>query len=155
MTFLSTTTCLTQQLNNDYGDTSSPSSSSWRRPAADLAWSRLNRIINADTWKKTREVGVKLGNLCAEIAKFQVMNGNHYIAEQPQGSELFGLRQWEELFHGFPAYGVIVDQRMLGLKRPLPPRLPGLVRCAKMEHAEQAGPDLALEALWCLGDRYP
>ena len=87
-------------------------------------WSRLNRLINHDTWKKTRGVGERLGKLCAAIALWQVQHGLDFLIEQPWQSELFGMKEWENVFAQIRVFGIVVDQCMLGLKMDKPPYAP-------------------------------
>eukprot|EP00975_Prorocentrum_lima_P043849 9196944-Prorocentrum_lima.AAC.1 len=57
-------------------------------------FSALNRIVEPDAWRKSRNVSVPLGDLAGEIALHKLRHGRHFILENTQGSELFELPAW-------------------------------------------------------------
>ena len=57
----------------------------------------LNRKINPQAWKESRELSVPLARLSGDVALEQVDNGRHYLVEQPQGSGLFQEDCWVKL----------------------------------------------------------
>eukprot|EP00975_Prorocentrum_lima_P006734 1447903-Prorocentrum_lima.AAC.1 len=60
-------------------------------------FSALNTMVAPDAWHKSRNLSVPLGDLSGEIALHQLRHGRHFIVENPQGSELFGLPAWVKL----------------------------------------------------------
>ena len=67
-------------------------------------------------------MGLPLAKLCAAIAMFQVQAGRHYVVEQPRGSDMFQLPEWQALVD--VSYKCQFDQCQLGLKEKCPPYLP-------------------------------
>ena len=56
--------------------------------------------------------------LAALVAVRQMQEGRHFIAEHPQGSDMWKLPEWVSLEQRFPVHKVDVDQCMLGLRGP-------------------------------------
>ena len=56
--------------------------------------------------------------LGAPVAVFQMMEGRHFIAEHPQGSDMWSLPEWLEVDERFTVHKVDVHQCMLGLRGP-------------------------------------
>ena len=44
-------------------------------------WSHFNRVHNHATWLKNHKIGVRLANLAAEVAMYQLANGRHFLIE--------------------------------------------------------------------------
>ena len=57
-------------------------------------YSAVNRVYNHDAWAKSRETSVPIGNLCGNIALYQLHEGRHFLVEQPLGSEMFTFKPW-------------------------------------------------------------
>ena len=58
-------------------------------------FAHLNRVINHPAWVRSRRVSVPLAKLAGEVALIQVRNGRHFLAEHPQGSDLWSLAVWK------------------------------------------------------------
>ena len=58
-------------------------------------FSGLNRAIHREGWDRSRYLSVPLGELGGQVALFQLNNDAHFIAENPQGSELWELPSWK------------------------------------------------------------
>ena len=84
----------------------------------------LNKVINPETWHRTRAEGVALAQFCAEIADVQCAAGRHFVVEQPAGSDMFALPVWEQLARKFPLVKCHFDQCRVGLRMSRPPHLP-------------------------------
>ena len=84
----------------------------------------LNKVINPETWHRTRAEGVALAQFCAEIADMQCAAGRHFVVEQPAGSDMFALPAWEQLARKFPLVKCHFDQCRVGLRMSRPPHLP-------------------------------
>ena len=84
----------------------------------------LNRIINHAAWEAARTIGLPLARLCAQVAKFQLSRGRHFLLEQPHGSLLFRLPEYQELAQSFDLIRVVFDQCMTGLRMLTFPFLP-------------------------------
>ncbi|CAJ1367944.1 unnamed protein product, partial [Effrenium voratum] len=54
----------------------------------------------------------------------EVQHGLDFLIEQPWQSELFGMKEWENVFAQIRVFGIVVDQCMLGLKMDKPPYAP-------------------------------
>ena len=54
----------------------------------------LNRVISYQAWRVFRVISEAIGDLCAEVALFQMACQNHFLNEHPQGSELYQRRLW-------------------------------------------------------------
>ena len=52
-------------------------------------FSALNRSINPTAWRRSRKVSVPLARLAALVAVRQMQEGRHFIAEHPQGSDMW------------------------------------------------------------------
>ena len=83
--------------------------------------SRLNRVVNPESWAISRRKGETLASLCADIASLQVESGRHYIVEQPLGSDLFRLPKWKSLSLRPGHVECVIDQCMVGLRSPTSP----------------------------------
>ena len=86
--------------------------------------SRLNRVINPQTWQNSRREGSHLAAVCAKVAEIQIAANRHYLIEQPKGSDLWKLPEWTSLAAKHPPFKVSFDQCMLGLRMPVHPFLP-------------------------------
>ena len=84
----------------------------------------LNKVINPETWHRTRAEGVALAQFCAEIADMQCAAGRHFVVEQPAGSDMFALPAWEQLARKFPLVKCHFDQCRVGLRMSRSPHLP-------------------------------
>lgn len=62
------------------------------------SWSHLNRAINHKTWETSREIGVKLASISAQVAMYQLREGRHFLIENPAGSEIFYFELYRELW---------------------------------------------------------
>ena len=81
-------------------------------------FSALNRSLNPAAWRRSRKVSVPLAKLAALVALRQMSEGRHFIAEHPQGSDMWSLPEWVQLDQRFPVHKVDVHQCMLGLRGP-------------------------------------
>ena len=81
-------------------------------------FSALNRSINPAAWRRSRKVSVPLAKLGASAALIQMKEGRHFIAEHPQGSDMWSLAEWLQLDQRFAVHRVDVHQCMLGLRGP-------------------------------------
>ena len=81
-------------------------------------FSALNRSLNPAAWRRSRKVSVPLAKLAALVALRQMSEGRHFVAEHPQGSDLWSLTEWVQLDQRFTVHKVNVDQCMLGLRGP-------------------------------------
>ena len=60
-------------------------------------FSALNRSINPTAWRRSRKVSVPLAKLGGLVALIQMKEGRHFIAEHPQGSDMWPLPEWLRL----------------------------------------------------------
>ena len=81
-------------------------------------FSALNRSINPDAWRRSRMVSVPLAKLGGLVALIQMKEDRHFIAEHPQGSDMWSLPEWRQLDARFTVHKVDVHQCMLGLRGP-------------------------------------
>eukprot|EP00959_Pyramimonas_sp_CCMP1952_P188428 3940548-Pyramimonas_sp.AAC.1 len=54
-------------------------------------WNHLNRVLNPSTWEASRAGASYLGSCGAEFAGHQLAVGNHFLNEQPLGSDVCEL----------------------------------------------------------------
>ena len=80
------------------------------------ALQNLNKIINPDAWKQAKREGIPLARLCAQLARFQMQSGRHFILEQPAGSTMFELDEWKRLATDFELFRCQFDQCCVGLR---------------------------------------
>ena len=66
----------------------------------------------------SRDISVPLGELGAQVAEYQLSRGLHFIAENPQSSELWELPTWLKLLQRSDVVSCIVHQCMAGLRDP-------------------------------------
>jgi hypothetical protein len=57
-------------------------------------WSRLNRVLNYAQWRATRDIGEQLSRVTANAAHRQHQAGDHFLVENPLGSDLWSLPEW-------------------------------------------------------------
>ena len=81
-------------------------------------FSGINRILHLDSWLDSREVSVPLGELGARVAEYQLSKGLHFIAENPQISELWELPTWKRILAKNDVVSCVVHQCMAGLRDP-------------------------------------
>ena len=81
-------------------------------------FSGLNRAIHREGWDKSRQLSVPLGELGGQVALFQLRNDAHFIAENPQGSELWELPSWEKVLAHPRTKRCVVHQCMTNLRDP-------------------------------------
>ena len=81
-------------------------------------FSGINRLLRPDVWLDSREVSVPLGELGAQVAEYQIDHQAHFIAENPQSSELWELPTWQKLLERADVVSCIVHQCMAGLRDP-------------------------------------
>ena len=60
-------------------------------------WMYLNRIIHPDAVARALRTGIPLANLAAEVARWQLQHGRHFVVEQPRNSTMFSLEKWQAL----------------------------------------------------------
>ena len=84
----------------------------------------LNRIVNHAAWQAAQAIGLPLARLCAQVATFQLSAGRHFLLEQPRGSLLFQLPEYQALAQSFDLIKVVFDQCMTGLRMMTFPFLP-------------------------------
>ena len=85
-------------------------------------WARLNRLIYPEAFHRTHDIGMQLAHLCAQVATFQVKHGRHYVIEQPQGSEMFQMKEWVQILRH--SHQCCFDQCQVGLRESKKPFLP-------------------------------
>ena len=83
-----------------------------------IGFSALNRAINHTAWLKSRRVSVPLGKLAGEVALIQMRANRDFLAEHPQGSDLFKLPVWKLIAREPRLVRVLLHQCMLGLRGP-------------------------------------
>ena len=98
-------------------------------------WGHLNRKINPQAWKESRELSVPLARLSGDVALEQVNNGRHYLVEQPQGSGLFQEECWVKLRDR--SYQTLIDQCMVGLQMSKEPFWP-VKKPTELWHSDSA-----------------
>ena len=76
-------------------------------------FSALNRSINPAAWRRSRKVSVPLGKLGGLLALIQMKEGRHFIAEHPQGSDMWFLPEWLRLDERSTVHKVTVHQLSL------------------------------------------
>ena len=76
----------------------------------------LNRVLHHAAWDRSHAIGLPLARLCAQVARFQLMQGRHFLLEQPHGSLLFELEEFQALIADFALVKVVFDQCMTGLR---------------------------------------
>ena len=85
-------------------------------PCTGLAgWQSLNKVINYEAWSRSRRVSIPLGRLAGRTALFQLQGKRHFFKEQPAGSDLYKLAEWEEVQRITQIPPAIFHQCMLGL----------------------------------------
>ena len=77
--------------------------------------SAINRIKNHSTWLRSRRTSVPLAHLGGLAALKQMNAGRHFIAEHPQGSDMWSMPIWRTIQHLGMARA-IVHQCMAGLR---------------------------------------
>ena len=87
-------------------------------------WAGLNAVINHDTWSQNRAISIELGKLAARVALKQLRGNRHFFNENPKGSELYELPEWQEVLAHPAVVRCCFDQCRTGLRRRLPPCLP-------------------------------
>ena len=81
-------------------------------------WANLNKAINSETYAKSRWIGERIARVCAKIARIQVEAGRHYLIENPRGSQLFSLPEYEALMRTTAVTVVNFPQCSVGLLSP-------------------------------------
>ena len=80
-------------------------------------FSGLNRLKNHSTWVRSRRTSVPLANLGGLAAVKQMDAGRHFIAEHPQGSDMWSMPIWRHI-ESLGVARAIVHQCMAGLLGP-------------------------------------
>jgi hypothetical protein len=81
-------------------------------------WSRFNKVHNHETWSKNHAIGVRLANLVAKVALFQLANKCHFIIENPWQSEIWNLPSFVSLIARPEVVYAQCDQCQVGLVDP-------------------------------------
>ena len=77
-------------------------------------FSGINRVKNHSTWLRSRRTSVPLANLGGLAAMTQMESGRHFIAEHPQGSDMWSMPVWRRIAD-LGVARAIVHQCMAGL----------------------------------------
>ena len=85
-------------------------------------WAGVNRVVNPEGHARSVENSTALGKLAAAIAARQLNAGRHFVAENPRGSQLWQLPEWQHLLPRVAR--CTFDQCRTGLRRRKPPLLP-------------------------------
>ena len=80
-----------------------------------LGFAPINRKINRAGWERSMLISIPLARLCGAIALWQMSQGRHFIVEQPAGSEMFRLEEWQKLAEKYEIALVRFDQCQVGL----------------------------------------
>ena len=78
-------------------------------------WSRLNRVINALSWRKAHADGKRLADFAVEVAFLQLDGHRHFLIENPRGSDIFKLRSFQRLWRTRRCFSMNIPQCALGL----------------------------------------
>lgn len=81
-------------------------------------YSYINAVSAPDAWHKSRLTSVPLGQLAGEIDLHQYNCNNHFLAENPQKSELYELPSWTQVKADPRTVTAIVHMCAAGLKEP-------------------------------------
>ena len=79
-------------------------------------WSRYNRVVNYHSWKATFATGEQIAATCALMAKRQEQHGNHWLLENPLGSDFFHFSPWRPLLVALRSARAALDQCRYGLR---------------------------------------
>ena len=79
-------------------------------------WSNLNRIINPESHAASLLWGIPLANLAATVARVQLDNGCHFMAENPWLSRMWHLPSWQVLLRDPRVFYCYLDQCAYKLK---------------------------------------
>eukprot|EP00971_Amphidinium_carterae_P156071 3094356-Amphidinium_carterae.1 len=66
-------------------------------------WSRLNRVINKQSWEEKRRIGERIARICAQVARHQIAQNRCFIMENPMGSDLWSLPCMKSLVTDHPS----------------------------------------------------
>ena len=81
------------------------------------AFNALAQLFKHRQYKKYLKnwsIGVKLANLAAEVAHFQLACGNHFLVENPERSLFWKLKSWVSLVKKIGPAISVIDQCMYG-----------------------------------------
>ena len=78
-------------------------------------FSAINRVKNREAWLKSRRMSTPLANLGGHAAQLQMSDGRHFIAEHPQGSDMWSMDIWKQLAR-MNVVVAMIHQCMAGLK---------------------------------------
>ena len=88
-------------------------------PCAGLnGFSGLSRATHREGWDRSRHLSIPLGELGGQVALFQLKYGAHFIAENPQGSELWELPSWKAVLAHPRTKRCTMHQCMTNLRGP-------------------------------------
>jgi hypothetical protein len=73
-------------------------------------WSFLNRIKHPATWLATRKIGELLANITAYACNMQLDRGDHFLVENPLGSEMWTMPAWRNLLRLACVVTAVCDQ---------------------------------------------
>ena len=79
---------------------------------------RINRLLHWHSWMDSRDISAPLGELGAQVAEYQLNQALHFIAENPQGSELWDLPSWRRVLARDDIVRCTIHQCMVGLRDP-------------------------------------
>ena len=82
------------------------------------AFAALNRARSPAAWERSIRLSRPLAVLGARAAEVQLMSSRHFIAEHPQGSEMWRMPAWTALAERWPIAWVVIDQCAVGLRGP-------------------------------------
>ena len=85
-------------------------------PCKGLAgWQNLNKVVHRKAWLRSRRIGIPLAKLCAQVARFQLSAGHHFLSENPKGSDKYELEEWLEIRADPRTDEALSDQCQTGL----------------------------------------
>ena len=79
-------------------------------------WGRLNAVVNPVTHAKSVSVSHHLGRICAHCAWIQWQGNRHWFTEQPKGSDLYQLEEWQIIARETNVTWCNVHMCMVGLR---------------------------------------
>ena len=80
-------------------------------------WSRLNNVINQDTWEHNyKTVDKPLAQFAGDAAHAQLRDELDFVNEQPTGSSMYDEKPWPEVVNHPRTSQTIFDQCQFGQK---------------------------------------
>jgi Reverse transcriptase (RNA-dependent DNA polymerase) len=79
------------------------------------SWSRLNRSLHYETWVVSRTVGERLARLVAMLCNAQLQHQRHFLVEHPAASEMWAMKEFQQLLQDRRVHQTVIDQCAYGL----------------------------------------